>query len=75
MSQDVRTQGATLQGVGKNKKLYINTGDGPGGDKPASSYQQTRPTAAAQQMRPAAPQQSMRPTAPAQRMRPTGPKQ
>jgi len=75
MSQDVRKLGATRKGVGKNQKLYINTGDGPGGDKPASSYQQTRPTAPAQQMRPTAPQQSMRPTAPAQRMRPTRPKQ
>jgi len=64
MSQDVRKQGATRQGVGKNQKLYINTGDGPGGDKPASSYQQMRPTAPAQNMRPSAPSQSMRPTAP-----------
>ncbi|MEA3224198.1 MAG: hypothetical protein U9P49_13685 [Thermodesulfobacteriota bacterium] len=73
MSQDVRNQGATRQGVGKNQKLYINTGDGPGGDKPASSYQQTRPTAPAQSLRPTAPAQRMRPTAPAQRMRPTAP--
>ncbi len=63
------------QGLGKNQKLIINTGNGPGGEKPDPSYQQTRPAAPAQSLRPAAPAQQMRPADPRQLMRPAEPAQ
>ena len=63
------------QELGKNQKLIINTGNGPGGEKPDPSYQQTRPAAPAQSLRPAAPAQQMRPADPRQLMRPAEPAQ
>ena len=53
----------------------INTGNGPGGERPATPAQQMRPAAPAQQMRPRAPAQRMRPAAPVQQMRPATPAQ
>jgi len=53
----------------------INTGDGPGGEKPTSALQQTRPTRPVQALRPTKPIQHMRPTRPKQTMRPTRPVQ
>ncbi|MFO7816872.1 MAG: hypothetical protein R6V39_04225 [Desulfovibrionales bacterium] len=53
----------------------INTGNGPGGERPVVSEQQMRPATPAQQMRPRAPEQQMRPRAPEQQIRPRTPAQ
>lgn len=53
----------------------INTGNGPGGERPATPAQQMRPAAPEQQMRPRTPAQQVRPRAPKQQMRPRVPAQ
>ncbi|MFP4452899.1 MAG: hypothetical protein ACLFPI_05965, partial [Desulfobacterales bacterium] len=53
----------------------INTGNGPGGERPATPAQQMRPATPEQKMRTAAPEQQMRPRTPAQQMRPRAPEQ
>jgi len=73
MTKVKQKKDSARQGPGKNQKLSINTGNGPGGEKPDPSYQQTRPAAPAQSLRPAAPAQQMRPAAPHQSMRPASP--
>lgn len=75
ITNQVRKHGAFREGQKNNEMLKINDGEGPGGDKPASSIQQTRPSAPVQSLRPSAPAQSMRPKAPAQTMRPSAPDQ
>lgn len=73
MTYEVQKKSAARQKMEKNQQLHINTGDGPGGDKPSPTYRQTRPTIPIQSQRPTRPAQDMRPTAPTQSMRPTAP--
>ena len=71
----VKKQVRSQQGQDEGVMLYINDGEGPGGDMPSPGTQQMRPSAPAQTMRPSAPAQQMRPSAPAQTMRPSAPAQ
>lgn len=68
----VMEQQKELQGA---ESPHINTGNGPGGEKPVPAIQSLRPAIPAQQIRPSGPAQSLRPSGPAQQMRPSDPAQ
>lgn len=75
MKQDDLTPGVNQQGRSSQEGVRINTGNGPGGEKPAAALQGTRPAAPQQALRPQGPTQQLRPAAPQQTLRPHRPVQ